>query len=378
MRVLFWSELFSPYPGGIEIVAAKFLPAMQRRGYEFAVITSHAGLELPDQEQFSGIPIYRFPFRAALTDRNLGQWFAARQGVTTLKRTFAPDLIHLYELGPSAMFHLQTLEAHSAPLLVTLHGEVLRGGADGGDTVLEKVLLSADWVSCVSNAVLQKARELVPQIAGRSSVNYCGLEPAPIAPAPLPFAQPRLLCLGRLVPEKGFDLALTAFAALAVQFPHARLIIAGDGTLRHALQEQVRELGLAERVEFTGWVPPEQVPALINKATLVLMPSRREGLPQVAIQAAKMARPVVAARVGGLPEVVVDGETGVVIPPEDSAGLAQAIGSLLKNPERAVRLGQAARVRAQKLFDWTSYLDEAEVLYRKTSMPEKVPGSAGE
>ena len=115
MRVLFWSELFLPYPGGIEILSGKFLPAMQRRGFEFAVITSHAELELPDREIYAGIPIYRFPFRSALTDRNLRQWLAARQDVTNLKRTFAPDLIHLNELGPSALFLLQTLEAELSP-----------------------------------------------------------------------------------------------------------------------------------------------------------------------------------------------------------------------------------------------------------------------
>src|SRR5689334_3811833 len=140
MRVLFWSELFLPYPGGIEILAAAYLPAMQQRGYQFAVITSHAELALADRDEYAEIPIYRFPFRAALAERNVPQLLATRQRVAKLVRDFAPDLIHLYALGPSALFCLQILETYPAPLLVTLHGEVLRGGADGGDTVLEKVL----------------------------------------------------------------------------------------------------------------------------------------------------------------------------------------------------------------------------------------------
>lgn len=378
MRVLFWSELFFPYPGGIEIFAAKFLPAMHRRGIEFAVITSHAELELPDREIFADIPIYRFPFRSALRGRNLRQLLAARQDVTNIKRTFAPDLIHLNALGPSALFLLQTLEAHSAPLLVTLHGEVLRGGADGGDTVLEKVLGAADWVSCVSNAVLERACELVPEIAGRSSVIHNGLQPSPVPPAPLPFTEPRLLCLGRLVPQKGFDLALTAFRELVDQFPHASLIIGGEGPMRAALEEQARTLGLTERVEFTGWIDPEQVPALINRATLVLLPSRREGLPLVSIQAAQMARPVVAARVGGLPEVVIDGETGVLIDPEDSAALARAIAFLLDHPHNTSQMGQAARQRAELFFGWTRYLDSVEKLYYQLVRQNAIAGSASE
>jgi glycogen(starch) synthase len=341
---------------------------MQRRGHEFAVITSHAQIELPDREEYAGIPIYRFPLRAALTDRNPSQWLTARRRVMELKQTFAPELVHLFALGPGALFHLQTPLAQPTPLLVTLHGEVLRGGADGGDTVLEKVLGSADWVTCVSNAVLDKARELAPQITGHSSLNYIGVEPPPVPPAPLPFTRPLLLCLGRLVPIKGFDLALTAFATVAPQFPQAHLVIAGDGPMRTVLEHQARELGLAERVKFTGWFDANHVPELINTSTVVLMPSRREGLPQVSLQAAQMARPVVAARVGGLPEVVVDGETGIVIAPEDSAALAEAIAFLIEHPERAVQMGQAARRRVESHFGWTRYLDEVEVLYRQLAV----------
>lgn len=378
MRVIFWSELFFPYPGGIEILAAKFLPAMQQRGHEFVVITSHEDQALPDRDDYAGIPIYRFPFRSALRDQNLRQWLAARHDVTILKRTFAPDLIHLFALGPSALFLLQALETHSAPLLVTLHGEVLRGGADGGDTVLEKVLAAADWVSCVSNAVQERTYELVPEIAGRSSVIHNGIEPAPIPPAPLPFASPRLLCLGRLVPQKGFDVALSAFRELADQFPQASLVIGGDGPMRAELEELARKLDLTQRVEFTGWIDPEQVPAFINTATLVLLPSRREGLPIVSIQAAHMARPLVAARVGGLAEVVVDGETGLLTEPDDSAALARAVEFLLEHPDKATQMGQAAQQRAKLFFGWTEYLDSVEDLYHQLAGHNEIALQAGE
>lgn len=367
-----------PYPGGIEIFAVKFLPAMRQRGYELAVITSHAELELPDRETYAGIPLYRLPFRAALTKRDLPQIFAARTAVVELKRAFAPDLIHLYALGPSALFHLQTLGAHAAPTLVTLHGEVLRGGADGGDTILEKVLSSAEWVSCVSHAVLEKACELTPDIAGHSSVDYLALEPSALAPAPLLFSSPRLLCLGRLVPQKGFDLALTAFRSIADKFRQASLVIAGEGLGRAALEEQARKLGLAERVEFTGWIAPGQVPALINTATVVLLPSRREGLPLVSLQAAQMARPTVAARVGGLPEIVIDGETGLLFDAEDSAALARAIEFLLEHPERAVQMGHAAVRRAESVFGWTHHLDNIESIYQKIALQTDIAVPAGE
>ena len=108
------------------------------------------------------------------------------------------------------------------------------------------------------------------------------------------------------------------------------------------------------------------------------MPSRREGLPLVSIQAAQMARPVVAARVGGLPEVVVDGETGLLIDPEDSAALAQAIAFLLDHPDRATQMGQAARQRAELFFGWTRYLDSVEELYYRLAVHNAVTLSASE
>jgi glycogen(starch) synthase len=256
--------------------------------------------------------------------------------------------------------------------LVTLHGEVLRRAPDDRDSLLKKTLRAATWVACVSNAVLERARELAPEIAGRSSVIHNGLEPSPILPTPLPFAPPRLLCLGRLIPEKGFDLALTAFVTLACQFPDARLVIAGDGPMRHPLEEQARELGLAERVQFTGWVAAEKVSELINTATLVVMPSRREGLPLVGIQAAQMARPVVATRVGGLPELVVEGETGWLVQQEDSKALAEAVALLIEHPARAQQMGQAAQHRAQEFFGWTRYLDAMDALYQKVSLRDNV------
>ena len=91
------------------------------------------------------------------------------------------------------------------------------------------------------------------------------------------------------------------------------MVIAGNGTDRAQLERQAAELGLREVVDFIGWVAPDKVPELINSATIVLMPSRWEGLPSVALQASMMARPVLATSVGGLPEVVVHGETGLLV-----------------------------------------------------------------
>jgi glycogen(starch) synthase len=181
----------------------------------------------------------------------------------------------------------------------------------------------------------------------------------------LQFEPPRLLCLGRLSPEKGFDVALNAFAILVGEFPEARMLVAGNGYLRLELEQQATELGIRDRVEFPGWIAPAEVPALIDTATMVLMPSRQESLPLVALETASMARPIVATRIGGLPEVVADGETGLLVPPEDAPALANAISRLLHQRELASNMGKAAKNRVRQLFSWSSHVDRYDALYRK-------------
>jgi glycogen(starch) synthase len=213
---------------------------------------------------------------------------------------------------------------------------------------------------------VEYARQLLPDIELPASHIYNGLATPSVVPTPLPFDAPRLLCLGRLAPNKGIDLALIALAAVIEHVPQVRLVIAGDGPARSELEQKTVELGLSDVVDFVGWVAMEQVPELINTATVVVVPSREwEALPLVALEAAFMARPVVAARDAGLPEAVLHEETGLLVETEDSAGLAQALIFLLENPKKAIQLGQAARQRALDVFSLQRFIDSYEALYVK-------------
>jgi glycogen(starch) synthase len=336
---------------------------MQARGHDYLVVTSHDTLHAADEERLGGALVRRFPFRSTMLSGDPARLIALRRQVARLWTDFQPHLVHAFHVGPSALFYLQHAEARTAPLLVHLQGEILRGSVGGADSIMEKMLRAADWTTGVSGAVLRAAHALVPEIVERSSVLYSGAEPAPLVAGHSPHEQPRLLCLGRLVPDKGFDLALRAFATLADHFPTVRLVIAGDGPQRDELEGLAVALRIRERVDFLGWVPSERVHVVLDAASLVLMPSRREGLPLVAIQAAQMARPVIAARIGGLPEIVAHGETGLVVPPGDSAALAQAVRGLLEHPAEAARMGRAATRRSAELFGWERYLDEVGALY---------------
>jgi glycogen(starch) synthase len=359
MRVLFWSSAFLPEIGGIGVLAAQFLPAMRKRGYEYIVVSSRGDRSLPPSTTFEGIPVHRFPFWQSIVD--IDALTEVKRRVARLKSRFAPDLIHVNGVGRDEFFHLVTARAYPAPLLVTLHGE----WASQADSIVSNVLKSADWVAGCSNAILEKARKLAPEVIPRSCLVSNAAPEAFIAPEPLPIQEQRVLCLGRLSEEKGFDLGVAAFAAIVERFPRARLIIAGDGPERPGLARQASELHLNNAVEFLGWVPPKNVPALINTATIIMIPSRIESLPVVALQAAQMARPVVATRIGGLPEVIIDHQTGLLVDRESPQALADAIAFLLDHPQTAAELGQSARHRIQRDFGWDRYVDAYDGLYRK-------------
>lgn len=370
MRVLFWSETFWPRIGGVENLAARLLPALRSRGYEFAVVTWE-NLKNPDQIWYQGIPVYRFPFFSGGHQDGLRSMIENRREVAWLKQQFTPDLVHINSYGRSVLFHLNTTSAHPAPVLVTLH-QVLPDEPVAHDSLLGHLLRTANWVTTCSNAVLAHARGLVPEVIPCSSVILNALEPPPFDPHPISFDPPRILCLGRLVPEKGFDLALAAFATIRDRFPGLHLIIAGDGPERVRLEQQVVELGLNGIVEFKGWVAPDTVLVLMNTATIVVMPSRwQEPFGLVALEAALMARPIVATRVGGLPEVVAHEETGLLVESENSEALARAVVSLLSHPDVARRMGESARARAQTLFGWESHVNAYDALYRELTAAKR-------
>jgi glycosyltransferase involved in cell wall biosynthesis len=360
MRVLFWSELFWPYIGGAEIIASKLILALKERGYKLVVVTRKDSPDLPSKDQYKGIPIYRFPFWTSLTDLNLNKLMAVRRRIANLKQNFAPDVVHINGLGPTNLFfHSETKKTHPAPWLITLHSGTIRR------SLALKYLGLADWVVGCSVAALDTARDLIPEIRSRSSVILNGIEQPFLKPYPLPFDVPRLLCIGRLTPEKGFDVAITAFAYLVKRFPCARLIIAGDGPSRRDLERYANKLKISDVVKFVGWVAPNDVSLLIRSSTLVMMPSRSEGLPLVALEASFMARPLVASRIGGLAEVVSHKETGLLVEREDPNALAKAVEYLLNRPKIALKMGKAARRRIQKVFGWEQHVDSYDALYHR-------------
>ena len=149
-----------------------------------------------------------------------------------------------------------------------------------------------------------------------------------------------ILSIGSLTVHKGYGVLLEAFARLRGEAPHARLVIVGAGPLEADLRSQAERLGVASAVRLAGAMPYARVPALLAAADVYTQPSFDEGIPRATLEAMAMRVPVVASRVGGIPDVVVDGQTGVLVDAGDVAALAAALGRLVRDPER--RRGMAA------------------------------------
>ncbi|MBK7919381.1 MAG: glycosyltransferase [Chloroflexi bacterium] len=120
-RILYWTSRFWPHIGGVEVLGLHLIPVLQSQGMQVQVVTSHSGLDLPDEAEINGIPIRRFHFLTSLTHRDLGQMAQARRELASLKHSFQPDLVHLHFSGPESLFHWQTQSAHPAPTLMTIH-----------------------------------------------------------------------------------------------------------------------------------------------------------------------------------------------------------------------------------------------------------------
>jgi len=365
ISIVLWSELFWPYVGGAEIFAARLMCALRPRGFSFTVITSHDYLDLPDEDSYRGIPVYRLPFRRALEPRHLDDALRLRRRAADLVEAVAADLIHLNGCSPSAFFCLGAARRCEVPLLARLNREPTEPEKGRSvHTLLAQVLESARWTVAVSQQLLDTARSLYPPAVVRSEVIYNGVASGAEQPPPPSIDPPLLLGLGRLAPQKGFDLAIEAMVPVVARWPRARLRLVGDGPERAALAARVAELGLAAHVELAGWAEPEAVAEELAAASLVLMPSRLEGLPSVALQAAAAGRAVIGSRAGGLPEVVCDGETGVLAD-LDATAFASAISGVLADSGAAARMGAAAWRRVRRDFSDATCFDTYAALYRR-------------
>ena len=190
----------------------------------------------------------------------------------------------------------------------------------------------------------------------RLKVVPCGIDPARFAtPAPLPPGTGRMVAIGRFSEQKGMLLLVQAMALAVPRAPGLHLTLVGDGELRGAIEGEIARQGLAAHFRLTGWLDEAGVRAELAAAHALVLPSFAEGLPMVVMEAMAAARPVLATAIAGVPELVVPGETGWLVPAGDAGGLAEAMVALAATPpDRLAAMGAAGRARVLVRHDITA------------------------
>lgn len=168
-------------------------------------------------------------------------------------------------------------------------------------------------------------------------------------------------CVARLHPDKGVEDLVRAAAALELGSGNFRIILAGDGPERKPLEALAERLGVRSRILFLGF--RNDVDSLLQTFDLFVLPSREEGLPMSVLEAMSFGIPVVATRVGGVPEIVLHNQTGILVPDHSPRELARAISTLIQDPALARKLGEAGRLRVRNQFSFRKTVEQIERLY---------------
>ena len=179
--------------------------------------------------------------------------------------------------------------------------------------------------------------------------------------------QDSIICtaVGRLVPVKGYDVLVSAMQKVASQAPQLFCLIVGEGEAKEDLTAQIRQTGLEGRVRLLGYYDRENAMSILKSSDIFVMPSRYEGTPIALLEAAALARPILASDTGGIPELVQHGDHAFLVPPGDPSALAQGLLKLALDREYAGILGQNAQQRVHKQFNLESQLNATWQAYQK-------------
>lgn len=347
--------------GGIESVTSTLVPALAARDEidRLTVLRFHTG-ETTEHTRREGPKV---EIRYLLGQRRLGVASRSFLDVRRARRIIAelrPDVVHAHEIGVRGDIATQA----SRDTVVTVHGLVhLETRLQARSSTKERVRYYL--VAAMVRRVLRRAKAVISisdydanALAGMVHGLHASI-PNPTAPeffalAPSAPTEQRLLFAGVLSPRKNPEGLLTAFSLVVQEIPKARLIIVGpqpDAAYAREIRERTTELGLDDRVEFVGMVDNDRLREEIALTRAVVLFSHEETSPTILAQAMAAGKPVVAARVGGIPEMVTDGENGYLVEPGDAPALAARMTTLLQNQELALDLGARGHLMAVEKFE---------------------------
>lgn len=358
--------------GGMQTHAAALTRALDRLGVTQTVVTTRPPGAPAYERVGSGSEVVRVglpvPVCRQLYAVSAARWLARPD------RTF--DVVHAHQGEDIGVLMLARLAARrlAVPLVVTVHTSVRHTLAAGnlrsaalqvvGGPLERRAIGGADAViTLTARTAALLVRDGLP--VHRVWVIPSGYEPTlfgEVAPDPYvsALAGSRVLYVGRLHRQK--DVLTLVRAAALLRTPDAKVVIIGDGPDRPMLERAILDLGLRDVVTLLGAVPHWRVPGVLAAGQVLALPSRYEELGSVLIEAMRAGLPVVASRTGGIPDLVADGETGLLVPPGDPASLALALDRVLAARDSAARMRANARLRAES-YNWDALAQRVRAAY---------------
>ena len=365
--------------GGAQAYVYALARGAKERGADVSVLVgssgaAHTSATLSGRLREAGIPV-AFLSHMQRDIGLLSEWHAFRELVSALRKE-RPHVLHLNSSKMGALGSLAGRVAGVPRIVFTAHGwphrepRTLVWKAAAWCGSLFAVLLS-HRVIAVSECDLRTAPSLfmrskvVRVYNGAPSFELRSREEARAAlveRAPGLSEYPTwILMNAELHPNKGIDTAIRAVSEVVRTYPHAALVIQGAGEEQERLEALARELDMHDRVFLADFVPEAR--RNLRAADIFLMPSRKEGLPLALLEAGAAGVPAIVSAVGGMPEIVEHGKTGLLISPDDVHALARALSQLLANPEHAQSLGKELRARVSRTFSEARMLEETLSLY---------------
>lgn len=385
MRLLLLNYELPPLGGGGGHATYHTSLALAERGHEVDIITARYG-GLPRYHTESGVRIYRvISLRRGIHKCGVGgaasYIVCALPRLRTLLRSRSYDLCHYYFSLPTGVLSFYSHAVERVPYVVSLRGSDVPGydGTKPHVQGLHRLLAGVNrsiWSR--AGAVIANSDSLRRQaLSDNTPRNGIGVIPngididrfsAALAGRP-ERSTVRLLCVCRLVARKAVDVLLEAMALLADE--DIMLEIVGTGELEHQLRDQARALRQVGRVQFAGYVSQEDLPAHYRAADIFVLPSLAESFSMALLEAMACGLPVVAARSGGIPEIVTAGENGFLTEPESPEALAAGIRKLVA--DRALRrsLGENNIRKIRAGYTWAHVAEQYEAVYHRVLMSER-------
>ena len=374
MRVVMLSNSFPPQVGGIQEHVSNLAQTLARQGHQLKIVTVRRNNSERVRDTFAGLDVIRVPQLNLPKTMNAQYLAIATALLVALRIRGQADVVHYHTFWPDAFtafivnkFVPTVYTAHESRFLIMAEQPksqrwlrlalrpfqgILAPSTELLD-VTRQLGVSAEKSVFIANAV--DANKFRPDLT-RGSVR---------ARYAIPADHCLILCPRRLVAKNGLEFLLESLPSIRRRFSGVSVLIAGDGPEKEKLQARTRELGCQDSVIFAGNQNNNSLPAFYADADIVAIPSLKEATSIAGLEAMASARAVVATNVGGLPEIIEDGVSGLLVPPRDPEALSVAITRLLETPELRKQLGLAARASVERKFTWEQVANETSRAYER-------------